>query len=163
MRLAVVGEDLRDGEVGGLLDLRVGVEEGQVQEVGEPPADAGLAGAHHADQHDAALAEAREHALDLVAVGDGLARFHDPILREPWCSAALGGCQGPAIPPCYRRGGRDRRNWRRCGSMPSLIRLLVVLGLIVAVVYGGMIALVVMVEPKQREMSVRIPTERLQP
>jgi hypothetical protein len=47
--------------------------------------------------------------------------------------------------------------------MPSLIRLLVVLGLIVAVIYGGMLALVIMVEPAQREMSVRVPTERLQP
>ena len=47
--------------------------------------------------------------------------------------------------------------------MPSLIRLLVVLGLIAAVIYGGMVALVVLVEPKQREMSVRIPAERLQP
>jgi len=47
--------------------------------------------------------------------------------------------------------------------MPSLIRLLVVLGLIVAIVYGGMIALVVTVQPQQREMQVRIPAERLQP
>lgn len=47
--------------------------------------------------------------------------------------------------------------------MPSLIKLLVVLGLIVAIVYGGMITLVVMVQPEQREMTVRIPPERLQP
>ncbi len=47
--------------------------------------------------------------------------------------------------------------------MPSLIRLLVVLGLFGAVIYGGMIALVVMVEPQQSEMSVRVPNERLQP
>jgi len=46
--------------------------------------------------------------------------------------------------------------------MPSLIRLLVVLGLIGAVIYGAMIALVVVVEPKQREMSVRVPADRLQ-
>jgi hypothetical protein len=47
--------------------------------------------------------------------------------------------------------------------MPSLIRLLVALGLIAAVVYGAMIALVITVEPDQREMTVRIPSERLQP
>ena len=47
--------------------------------------------------------------------------------------------------------------------MPSLIRLLVVLGLIVAVIYGGMLALVILVEPNPREMSVRVPPERLQP
>lgn len=47
--------------------------------------------------------------------------------------------------------------------MPSLIRLLVVLGILAALVYGGMIALVVSVEPNPREMSVRIPNDRLQP
>jgi len=47
--------------------------------------------------------------------------------------------------------------------MPSLIRLLVVLGLIVGIVYGAMVALVVMVEPNPREMTVRIPSDRLQP
>ena len=47
--------------------------------------------------------------------------------------------------------------------MPSLIRFLVVIGLIAAAVYGGMVALVMFVEPNPREMSVRIPGERLQP
>jgi hypothetical protein len=47
--------------------------------------------------------------------------------------------------------------------MPSLIRLLVVLALIAGVIYGGMAALVMLVEPNQREMTVRIPNERLQP
>jgi hypothetical protein len=47
--------------------------------------------------------------------------------------------------------------------MPSLIRLLVVLALIVGAVYGGMVALVMLVEPNPREMSVRIPAERLEP
>ncbi|MGH6926631.1 MAG: histidine kinase [Propylenella sp.] len=47
--------------------------------------------------------------------------------------------------------------------MPSLIRLLVVLGIIAALVYGGMIALVISVEPNPREMTVRIPSDRLQP
>jgi hypothetical protein len=47
--------------------------------------------------------------------------------------------------------------------MPSLIRLLVVLGLIAGLIYGGMFALVVLVQPNQREMSVRVPNERLEP
>jgi hypothetical protein len=47
--------------------------------------------------------------------------------------------------------------------MPSLIRLLVVLGLIAGIIYGSMVALVVLVEPNQREMTVRIPNDRLQP
>lgn len=47
--------------------------------------------------------------------------------------------------------------------MPSLIRFLVVIALIVGAVYGGMLALVLLVEPNPREMSVRVPNERLQP
>lgn len=46
-------------------------------------------------------------------------------------------------------------------SMPTLIRFIVILCLIAAVVYGSMIALVVFVEPNQREMDVRIPNERI--
>ena len=47
--------------------------------------------------------------------------------------------------------------------MPSLIRFLVVIGLIAGAIYGSMVALVMFVEPNPREMSVRIPNERLQP
>ena len=49
------------------------------------------------------------------------------------------------------------------GPMPTLIRFIVILCLIGAAIYGSMIALVVFVEPNQREMNVRIPNERLQP
>ena len=37
------------------------------------------------------------------------------------------------------------------------------LGLIAGLIYGGMFALVVLVQPNQREMSVRVPNERLEP
>jgi hypothetical protein len=47
--------------------------------------------------------------------------------------------------------------------MPSLIRLLVVLAILAAIVYGGMLALVISVDPQPREMTVRIPNDRLQP
>jgi hypothetical protein len=47
--------------------------------------------------------------------------------------------------------------------MPSLIRLIVVLALIAGAVYGGMFALVMLVEPSPREMTIRVPPERLQP
>ncbi len=43
--------------------------------------------------------------------------------------------------------------------MPTLIRFLVIVGLLVGLVYGGMIALVTMVKVQPREMSqtVEIP------
>jgi hypothetical protein len=47
--------------------------------------------------------------------------------------------------------------------MPSLIRLLVIVGVLIGLVYGGMVALVMVVQPKPREMSVRVPNERLDP
>ena len=46
-------------------------------------------------------------------------------------------------------------------SMPSLFRLLFVLFLIGGAIYGGMLALVTYVEPEQREMTIRIPGDRL--
>lgn len=45
--------------------------------------------------------------------------------------------------------------------MPSLIRFLIVLLFLAGIAYGGMIAMVAMVEPNQREVTVRIPTTTL--
>lgn len=45
--------------------------------------------------------------------------------------------------------------------MPSLIRFLVIVGILAALVYGGMIALVTFVEPQPREMTQTIPPARL--
>lgn len=47
--------------------------------------------------------------------------------------------------------------------MPSLIRFLFFCGIIAGLVYGGMMALVLLVEPKQREITIRVPTEPLAP
>jgi len=47
--------------------------------------------------------------------------------------------------------------------MPSLFRFLFVLGVLAALAYGAMFALVVFVEPETRPMSVTIPADRLNP
>lgn len=47
--------------------------------------------------------------------------------------------------------------------MPSLIRFLVFCGVVAGLVYGAMLALVLFVEPKPREITVRVPTERINP
>ncbi len=47
--------------------------------------------------------------------------------------------------------------------MPTLFRLLTTLAIIAGIAYGCMYALAVLVEPKQGEMTVRIPAERLNP
>ena len=45
--------------------------------------------------------------------------------------------------------------------MPSLIRLLMVVGLLGGFAYGAMFALANYVQPKQREMSITVPPQRL--
>jgi len=44
--------------------------------------------------------------------------------------------------------------------MPSLLRLLMVLGLLGGFAYGAMFALANFVQPKQREMSITIPASK---
>jgi hypothetical protein len=45
--------------------------------------------------------------------------------------------------------------------MPSLIRFIVILAVIGSIGYAIMIALAIVVEPTPREMSVRIPSDKL--
>lgn len=45
--------------------------------------------------------------------------------------------------------------------MPSLFRLLFVIGVLVSIGYGSMYLLVNYIEPKDREVIIRIPTEKL--
>ncbi|CAJ0856654.1 hypothetical protein AMST5_00944 [freshwater sediment metagenome] len=45
--------------------------------------------------------------------------------------------------------------------MPSLLRFLAMVAVIVALVYGAMIAVVSFVTPQPREMSYTIPAQRL--
>lgn len=47
--------------------------------------------------------------------------------------------------------------------MPTLFRFLVTLAVLAGVAYGAMFALVMFVEPKKAEISVRIPPEKLNP
>ena len=47
--------------------------------------------------------------------------------------------------------------------MPSLIRFIFIIAVLAGIVYGGMWALAVLVEPPPREMSVRIPSDRMNP
>ncbi len=45
--------------------------------------------------------------------------------------------------------------------MPSLLRLLMVVGLLGGFAYGAMFALANFVQPKPREMSITIPASKL--
>ena len=45
--------------------------------------------------------------------------------------------------------------------MPSLIRFLVFCAVVAGLVYGGMFALTLYVKPKPREITVRVPTDKI--
>ncbi|MDB5651536.1 MAG: histidine kinase [Hyphomicrobiales bacterium] len=45
--------------------------------------------------------------------------------------------------------------------MPSLFRFVVVVGILAALVWGGMIALVTFVEPQPREITQTLPASKL--
>jgi len=45
-------------------------------------------------------------------------------------------------------------------AMPSLIRLLVIVGVIAGLGYGAMLALATLVDPRPREMVVTVPPDR---
>ncbi len=47
--------------------------------------------------------------------------------------------------------------------MPTLFRFLVVCAVIAGLIYGAMWALVIFVEPQPREVTIRIPAERVNP
>ena len=47
--------------------------------------------------------------------------------------------------------------------MPSLFKFLFFVGIIAGIVYGSMFALTIFVEPKPREITVKIPAKKLNP
>jgi len=44
--------------------------------------------------------------------------------------------------------------------MPSLLRLLIVVGVLGGLVYAGLFSLATLVSPKQREITVNIPPDK---
>jgi hypothetical protein len=44
--------------------------------------------------------------------------------------------------------------------MPSLFRFLAAVAILVAIVYGSMVALTVLVQPQSREITVTIPQDK---
>jgi len=49
---------------------------------------------------------------------------------------------------------------RECLTMPSLLRLLAVIAILVGIVYGGLYSLAHFVQPKPREITVSIPPDK---
>jgi hypothetical protein len=54
----------------------------------------------------------------------------------------------------------DQIECQESSAMPSLFRFLAAVAIIVGIVYGGMLALAILVQPQSREISVTIPQDR---
>ena len=83
------------------------------------------------------------------------------IARQVTCtSLARLSCQSGAnmivLGPARRHQGEERERL----TMPSLLRLLAVIAILVGAVYGGLYALAHFVQPKPREISVTIPPDK---
>lgn len=66
---------------------------------------------------------------------------------------------GTDLPQCAAQCPKDRPE----APMPTLFRFVVTLAVLAGIAYGAMFALVMFVQPKQAELSVRIPAEKLAP
>lgn len=62
------------------------------------------------------------------------------------------------IPLLHIEGGVEKGD-----LMPTLFRFMFFCASMIALVYGAMFALVVLVEPRERDVVVRIPSERVNP
>lgn len=58
-------------------------------------------------------------------------------------------------------GNAEQEDGRKL--MPTLFRFVVITAILAGIAYGTMFALVMFVEPRKGEMSVRIPPEKLNP
>jgi len=47
--------------------------------------------------------------------------------------------------------------------MPTLFRFLFVCGVFAAIIYGVILSLVYLVEPREREVTIKIPSEQVNP
>ena len=70
----------------------------------------------------------------------------------------------PRIPALALGGGRgDIGTIVPESAMPTLFRFLFFCAVIAGSIYGTMVALVTFVEPTEREVTIRIPSERVNP
>lgn len=61
---------------------------------------------------------------------------------------------------CHKSCGRNLFERFR-GTMPSLIRFIVFCAVLAGLAYGAMFALVAYVEPKPKEVQIRVPSNKL--
>jgi hypothetical protein len=109
--------------------------------------------------------EGVRHAAADFSIGFG--RHYSMCARlQPRCGLVLGGmgahpCQDGAnmlvLALPYDLSHRAA-NFR--AAMPSLFRFLAAVAIIAGVIYGGMLALTLLVQPQSREISVTIPQDR---
>jgi hypothetical protein len=68
-----------------------------------------------------------------------------------------------ALAKGHLRRDKQPSDTRPICPMPTLMRLLTVLAVLAALVFAGLFALATLVEPKQSEMTIRIPANKINP
>jgi predicted MFS family arabinose efflux permease len=79
--------------------------------------------------------------------------------RNPRCAAGVILPQKSLLPR-RNENDRSRPQGRTGAAMPSLMKLLTVVGVIAALGYGAMFALATYVNPRSREIVVNVPPDR---
>lgn len=70
---------------------------------------------------------------------------------------------GPALQWRWPGSITGRHTVDGSDQMPTLFKFLTILAILAGIAYGGMFALVTLVEPKPGEMTVRIPVDKVNP
>jgi hypothetical protein len=106
-------------------------------------------------RHEKPVCVKRGAQLDLIWVGRDL---HRKLLTGVSFFLELAGLashKGTGFGNAEQEDGRK--------LMPTLFRFVVTVAILAGIAYGTMFALVMFVEPKKAEISVRIPPEKLNP
>ena len=165
-------------------DFMIGVEKRDIEARPEPPPDGGLARSHHADEHDRTSAQGRDNPrflgqAVLLSVCDlgHVHRLNRPLkwlwatYTTPAQAAARDSCPNSAnmlvlhaaersVPPVNAARPPHPKVNVEAIAMPSLFRFLTVVAVIGGLIYGAIFALANFVNPKPREMTVSVPSDR---
>ena len=176
IRLAPNLKNLRNRHARGSLDFRVSIDERQREPLASlrptedfpapimptstserPPSASTIA---DSAERAGEMGESLRHAGSCTGCPAPIARAGD----YKGGGLVLAGCRAILVRPVRTCWYSHRRiPFAPAGNscpMPSLFRFLAAVAIVVAIVYGSMVALTVLVQPQSREISVTIPQDR---
>ena len=150
-------EHIFDRHTRGLFDFGVRIDKGQVQRGGKAPAYRRLARPHHANKNDAAFLKGAPYG---PRQGSGTAAV---VLRRHSRTLQAGVDRNSstyAYIPLLDNEREERQPFAKGTGleafMPTLLRFLTIIGILVGLFYGSMFVLANFFEPQPREMTKSI-------